>query len=298
MKSNIWKLVILAVIWIPSLLSNLVHAATSPIEINNSDKLSLESSLFKNEFDFTIYFRIETLIQNRLYKDSGQKNLLDYLGLSVGIDAYYRSFFIESNNRFYQNSQSSTIGYRLVDKTKYQLDILLGQGYLSYLEQNAGNVYREEPSEALAGIDNRDRDFNQGLRFTQFHGNKAWWIDVAGDLLKYSHGGWLFDSYYSQIYQVKNWEVQIGFGATYFSRKMVNYHAGVKAHEVTDQRPLYDSGNGARISFDVSAQYPLSQRWVFITGAAFKKYSSEFSNSPLFKRSHQNSLNMSVMYVW
>jgi outer membrane scaffolding protein for murein synthesis (MipA/OmpV family) len=298
MKSNIWTGMLLAVFCSLNLSSSLVLAAAPATEISTANKIQSETLFSKNELDFTFYLRIETIIQNRLYNDSGQRNLLDYLGLSVGLDAYYGRFFIESSNRFYQNSQTATLGYRLADMKNYQLDILLGQSYMNYLDQNHGNVYREEPSEALAGIDIRGGDINQGVRFTQFHSNKAWWIDVAGDLLTDSHGGWLVDAYFSQLYQIKNWEVQFGFGATYFSNQMVDYYSGIKAHEVTAERPLYKAGNGTRVSMDVSAQLPLSNTWIFFAGAAFKGYSAAFSDSPLYKRGHQTSLNMGVMYVW
>lgn len=281
-----------------NLMSSLVFASSSPAEDRKNVANVSESSSPEYELDLTIYFRAETFLQSRLYKDSGQRDLVDYLALSVGLDAYYGNFFIERSNRYSQNNQTSAFGYRLVDNRDYQLDILLGQSYLDYLSENDGNVYRDEPSEALAGIDERDNDFSQGFRFTQFDGNKAWWIDVAGDLFKDTHGGWLIDTYYSQLHQVINWEIQIGFGATYFSNKMVDYYAGIKAHEVTAERPFYKPGNGSRVTLEVSAQYPLSSNWVFITGASIKKYSDSFSKSPLYKRGQQTSLNMGIVYVW
>lgn len=298
MKLYNWLRVLLAVLCSLNLMGNLVFASPSPAKDDYNVTDASQSSSAKNKLDWTVYFRVETFLQNRLYNDSGQRDLVDYLGLSIGLDAYYGKFFIESSNRHSQNDQTSTFGYRLADNRDYQLDILLGQSYLDYLSENDGNVYRDEPSEALAGIDERDNDFSQGFRFTQFDANNAWWIDVAGDLFGDTHSGWIIDTYYSKLYQVVNWEVQFGLGATYFSKQMVDYYAGIDAHEVTADRPFYKPGNGSRVTLEVSAQYPLSSNWVFVAGASIKKFSDSFSESPLYKRGQQTSLRMGIMYVW
>ena len=259
---------------------------------------TVATSSGSRKLDFTVYLRIDALIKNQLYIDPGQEEFIDYLDISLGIDAYYGRFFIESNNQANRSNRSSTIGYRLFDDIDYQIDVLFGQTYLDGLSDKQGNIIRSEPSIELQGIRERDNEINQGFRFTKYNENYAWWVDIAGDPFNFSHGGWIIDSYVAQVFQVYNWEFHAGIGATFFSKEVVDYHAGIRADEATLARPTYEAGFGSRYSLDLSAQYPLSQNWVFVSGFTVKRYSNAFSNSPLYDSNQQKLLSVGVMYVW
>ncbi|MEZ7226375.1 MipA/OmpV family protein [Alteromonas sp. DY56-G5] len=252
----------------------------------------------KAELNFTLYLRMDALFKNELFIDPGQEDFIDYIDISLGIDVYYDRFFIEANNQANRSNRGSSIGYRLVDDVDYQVDFLLGQSYLDGLSEDTGNLLRNEPSEELRGIRDRDDEINQGFRITRYGDNQAWWIDVAGDPFNITHGGWIVDGYYAQAYQVYNWELHAGIGATLFSNEVVDYHAGISLEEATANRPVYEAGFGGRLSLDVSAQYPLSQDWVFVSGFTYKYYSEAFSDSPLYQRNQHMLFSLGVMYVW
>lgn len=273
---------------------------------NDQTMVSSDEKTFKEEehrasspeLDITFYLRMDALFKNELFVDPGQEEFIDFLDVSLGIDIYYGQFFIETNNQANRSNRSSSIGYRLIDTSDYQIDFLVGQSYLDALSEKEGNIIRDEPSSELQGIRDRDTEINQGLRYTRYSGNRAWWVDIAGDPFDISHGGWVIDGYYAQVYQVFNWELHAGFGATYFSEEVVDYHAGVSISESTTERPTYEAGSGTRFSLDMSAQYPLSEDWVFVSGFTYKHYSKSFSNSPLYKSDKQTLFSLGVMYVW
>jgi hypothetical protein len=250
------------------------------------------------ELDFTVYLRVDALFKNKLFIDPGQEEFIDFLDVSLGIDVYYGQFFIETNNQANRSNRSSSIGYRLVDNPDYQFDFLIGQSYLDALSEKEGNIIRDEPSIELKGIRARDFEFNQGFRFSKYSGNRAWWVDVAGDPFNISHGGWVVDSYLAHAFQYYNWAFHAGIGVTLFSKEVVDYHAGVSIDESTAERQIYKAGFGTRYSLDLSAQYPLTQNWVFVSGLTYKRYSKSFSDSPLYKTNKQTLFSLGVMYVW
>ncbi|WP_153886318.1 MipA/OmpV family protein [Aliiglaciecola lipolytica] len=273
-----------------------VFANDDDVAINNgAQQASIEN---KPELDFTLYLRIDALFKNKLFIDPGQEEFIDFIDVSLGIDVYYDRFFIEANNQANRSNRGSSIGYRLVNDVHYQIDFLLGQSYLDGLSEDMGNLLRDEPSEELRGIRDRDGEINQGFRFTRYSDNQAWWIDIAGDPFNITHGGWIVDGYYARAYQIYNWELHAGIGATLFTEEVVDYHAGVSLEEATTNRPVYEAGFGARLSLDLSAQYPLSQDWVFVSGFTYKYYSDAFSDSPLYQRNQHVLFSLGVMYVW
>lgn len=272
---------------------------------NDQDSVDGERAIQEGEtveaspkLDYTFYLRMDAIVKSELFIDPGQEEFVDFLDVSLGFDVYYGRFFIEANNQANRSNRSSTIGYRLAESADYQLDFLLGQTYLDALSETDGNLIRTDPSEELRGIRNRDNEVNQGLRFTHYSGNQAWWIDVAGDPFNIAHGGWVIDGYFARAFQLYNWELHAGLGVTLFSEAVVDYHAGVSLEEVTPLRPVYEAGFGSRYSLDLSAQYPLSKDWVLVSGYTFRHYSSSFADSPLYKSNQQHLFSLGVMYVW
>lgn len=292
-----WSTVVAFTIGMMLMVSHCAQAHSERSSLTNAENTS-ESSNTSNKLDVTVYLRMEALLKNQLFIDPGQREAIDYIDISVGIDAYYGRYFMESSNKPGQGNQSASIGYRLIEESDYQVDVLFAQTYLDGLSSVQGNLLRSEPSDELKGIRDRDDELNQGVRYTKYNDNQAWWIDVASDVFNYSHGGWVVDSYIAQAFQIYNWEVHAGLGATFFSKEVVNHHAGVTADESTPSRPIYEAGFGTRYSLDLSAQYPLSKNWVFVSGLSYKHYSSSFADSPLYKTNQQKLFRLGVMYVW
>lgn len=275
-----------------------VKANEQDVEVVGGTFFDGESANESSEIDFTVYVRMDVLFKNQLFIDPGQEELIDYLDVSLGLDFYYGRFFIEANNQASRSNRNSSIGYRLVDDIDYQLDFLFGQTYLDGLSEKEGNLIREEPSRELQGIRDRDDEINQGLRFTKFNDNQAWWVDIAGDPFNISHGGWILDGYFAHVFQVYNWEFHVGTGATFFSKEVVNHHAGISVEEVRFDRPLYEAGFGSRYTIDLTAQYPLGQDWLFMSGFTYNHFSNSFGDSPLYKSNQQKLFSLGIMYVW
>lgn len=264
-----------------------------------TDLLTSESKKsWYDEIDWTLYFRLSANLQNRLFIDPGQEDFIDYLRVSIGLDFYFKNFFIEGNDQFRRNDSSATVGYQLFDNDNYKIDLLIGHTYLNGISETRGNLIRDDASEAFEGIEERSDDSSQGFRFAQYRDTSAWWVDIAGDVIADTHGGWLIDGYYSKLFYARNWDIQIGAGLTLFSSNYVDYYAAVRPSEVRPDRPAYRADEGYRVSFDASAQYPISKNLLFVTGVELAHFSSAFEDSPLYLRSTKMNLHMGVMYVW
>ncbi|GBL05900.1 MipA/OmpV family protein [Glaciecola sp. KUL10] len=280
------------------LLSPSILASDAKPKTPDSKREKVNSSKETDLFEFTLYLRFDAFVKTQLYSDPNQSDIVDYLDLFIGIDAYYGAFFLETSNQANHVSSNSTFGYRIYNESDIQIDVLLGQSYLENISENKGNIYRSKPSSELKGIRDRSGELNQGLRFTKYYQNQAWWVDFAADPFRFSHGGYIVDAYIAQAYQLYNWELQTGLGLTLFSKEVVDYQAGVLEYEATPSRPAYRAGFGHRYSFDLSAQYPLSESWVFVASLSTKHYSDSFAESPIYGSNKQTNFGVGIMYVW
>ncbi|MBT0586134.1 MipA/OmpV family protein [Alteromonas oceanisediminis] len=229
-----------------------------------------------------------------------QKEESDFVELALYMDLYYKGFFIQSNkNRTRFSNFGAEIGYHLYEESNYEIS-LVHKSYATGFDEN--EIYGEGAGEdvvpELEGINSRFDTSMQGLRFLNYTDNRLFWVDVAGDLISGEHRGWAVDAFYLLTYQLRNWDIDAGIGATYFSDKTNTYLYGVSPSESRALRPAYTPGSGHVFSVEVSARYPLSASWVFNTGVSVNQYSSSISDSPLVARDTVTRFKVSVGYVF
>jgi outer membrane protein len=121
---------------------------------------------------------------------------------------------------------------------------------------------------------------------------------VAADILNAEHHGWVIDGFYSYILQKRNWDINLGAGASFFSSNMNNYYFSVQPEEVRDSRPLYRAGAGYRLQVEAFVQHPISEGWLFNGGVTLSHYSNSISDSPLVTRKNVMRAQAGVSYVF
>lgn len=250
-------------------------------------------------FQWNWVFSFSTLYHKDILVGADPNSFYDYLGLNIGLELYYRGFYLQAGDsyRLARFSQAE-LGYELVSQPDYDIDLVIGQSYLNgFSDQVAGNRLIDKIPE-LEGITERNSDFSQAIRYRRKYDNAAWWIDIGHDHFADYHGGWLIEAYYSYMRQVRNWDMQFGVGVTHFSGKMVNYFYGVRQHEIRPDRPAYQAGSANRLMLEIAAMRPLSENWLLGLGGSSEYYSSTVSDSPLVKRPFNFTLKATIRYVF
>ncbi len=227
-----------------------------------------------------------------------QKETSDYFGGSLIVDLYYKGFFIESNrHRLNYQLQSSDFGYELVSEDTYDID-LLARSYINSFDENNAGVIFEELNEELEGIEVRDAYLLQGIRYTGYRNNDVYWFSVGVDILDGVHHGWVLDGFYTSTYHLRNWDLQLGAGATLFSANMNQYYFGIEQGESSESRPIYTPSTGYRGEFEISGRYPVNEHWLLTTGLTLSHYSKSIDDSPITARQNVLRYVLSVSYVF
>lgn len=229
-----------------------------------------------------------------------QEEEIDFIGLAIFMDLYYKGFFIQSNkNRTIANNFGAELGYHLYEEANYEVSLVY-KSYATGFDEN--EIYGEGSGEVvvpeLEGIESRFDTAMQGIRYLNFTSNRLFWFDIAADFIDGEHRGWLLDTFYVYTHQVRNWDINTGVGATYFSNKTNDYFYGVNEHESRAFRPEYSPGDGYIYRLELSARYPISSSWVFNTGISVNKYSDSIYASPLVARDTVTRFKMSIGYVF
>ncbi|WP_376919028.1 MipA/OmpV family protein [Agaribacter flavus] len=227
-----------------------------------------------------------------------QKDASNYLGATVILDLYYKGFFIESNrHRLNYHLLPTDIGYELVSAEDYEIDLLARSYIKGFNERSAGLIF-DKSIEELKGIDSRDEFLLQGLRYTAYLNEDVYWLSFGIDILDGVHHGWVLDGFYASTYHLRNWDVQLGAGATVFSANMNQYYFGVETHEISENRPYYSPNAGYRGELEISGRYPISESWLLTTGLTLSHYSKSIFDSPLTTRRNVLRYVLSVSYVF
>lgn len=252
----------------------------------------------EDEFHWNVTVETGFVIDPSILQGAEQRDFTDFVAINIWLEAYYKGFFIETNR--YRNSGAvgrTELGYEIYLDENYELDFIY-KSYLSGFDQfNAGAVV-DELIEELEGIDQREYTTSAGLRYLRYLENAVAWIDVSYDLFEGYHRGWVVDTFYNRVYQLRNWDLSVGGGATFFSDKINDYYFGIDQNEINQNRKAYEAGSGYRIELEASAQYPISQDWLFTVGSTYSYFSNSIGDSPIVARQNVLRFKLSVSYVF
>ncbi|TMO46270.1 MULTISPECIES: MipA/OmpV family protein [unclassified Pseudoalteromonas] len=225
----------------------------------------------------------------------------------VGMDSYndgfepdihlaisYEKFYLD-----YDQSQLSgglTMGYSLIDKFEWGLD-LVGTNIQSGFDETGLAFYGDDVIDELAGIRNRNYDFDVGLRLSRRFENSQISFEYLQDVSG-THNGWVMNSFYSQIIPWRNWEFRSGVGLSAYSEDFTNYYFGISESEALANRPVYRPDTSYSLIFEFHAEYPLNRHWVFLTGWLSTWFSSDIHQSPIISQQYQHKAKVGVRYVF
>ncbi|MDP5213752.1 MipA/OmpV family protein [Pseudoalteromonas tunicata] len=214
--------------------------------------------------------------------------------INVNLAVSYNKFYFDADNS--QLSGNFTLGYSLVDKYDWGLDII-GTNLQDGFNQFGTYYNRNTIVEELAGIKTRDSDFDVGFRLTRRISDSQLSFELLQDVSG-SHHGWAFNSFVSNIQTWRNWEFRAGAGLNFYSAEFVDYYFGISNEEVTATRPLYQPGIGVNLVAEFHAEYPINENWVFLAGWLSTWFSTSISESPIVSEKYQHKAKVGVRYVF
>lgn len=216
--------------------------------------------------------------------------------VAVNFSLEYKRFYLEAQRSTLPGG--SIIGYHLWQNDLWQVDII-GANYVQGFDENGTNYsFSESDYEPLlAGITPRDDDFNVGLKFSrafeQFDFSSEWVHDLGG-----AHQSWMVRNTLIKSFSGGNWDLLGGVGVDLYSSKMANYYYGVSDDEANELRTAYQPGLSGSLFSQFTAEYPISENWIYHSAASIGVVTGNIQNSPIVSSHPRIVIYMGVRYVF
>ena len=264
----------------------------SATNANASNRLYADNTLEASEgfvWDWSIgtgYFIDKHYLRGVEYQNGFELNI----NLAINYDKFY--FDLDHS----QLSGGLTLGYNLVDKYDWSLDLFAISAHDGFNE--TGTFYEDDLIPELAGIKEREDDFNAGFRLTRKEKSHQVSFELLHDISGAHQGLWA-NGFISTIHDYRNWEFRAGVGINVYSSDYTNYYFGVDASEtIPEFRPEYKPGAAYGLSFEFHSEYPINEDWVFLGGFLSSWYSEEITKSPLVANNLRHKAKVGIRYVF
>lgn len=274
--------------------TEVTHGETPSVESQQVAQ-ALFSEVDENEsFSYDFKLIAGFVAENDIY--IGENYRIIEPGLAIILNLEYYNFFLESSSkkRPYSDVGNGYLGYHLWQGEESSWDLVSGTYVTPIDKSNSDEVSIPQ----LINLQERVEDFNVGIRYRYFNDALYFSSEAVYDVFSESHQSWIVDNYVGQVMSTGNWDLAFGVGYTWFSKGVSRYYWGVTAEETTNGIDIYEPGSGSLVSFEFSAQYPLSENWVFETGITHSYLSGEIKNSPLIVKDYQIVSYMGFGYVF
>lgn len=163
-------------------------------------------------------------------------------------------------------------GYTLAKTSRWALDAIAGP--------RGGGPDSDDLKDEFDDIDERDIDFQAGLRYTIYGKDDLIKLELTRDIADV-HDGYLATGSYQKEWQLKNWVLTGGAALAYVSEDMTGYYFDISESEQTPQVPVYSAGASTIVAASLSAEYPINEDWVFETELAHFWLDDEITDSPI-----------------
>ncbi len=180
----------------------------------------------------------------------------------------YKNFFGEFLTESFNDV---TLGHNLFNSDKFSLDFI-GTQMLEMISRN------DQPG--LTSIEDRENDFNLGLRGNWFSGDNMAQLELVHDVNN-AHDGLIGSIQYGKQYQFRNWHLYSLGGVRYFSSNVIDHFFGVSEQESTADLPIYRAGEGFFPTLQLGAAIPLNEKWIFRATAEYAYLPGSVRDSPL-----------------
>ncbi|NOU50845.1 MipA/OmpV family protein [Pseudoalteromonas sp. JBTF-M23] len=265
---------------VPSYASNRLYADNA---LQPSDEFYYDASL-----GFGLAFEDSYLVGSDAYQDG-----VDLF--NINISATYESWYLDVDHN--QLTGGFIIGYSLVDKYNWGLDLVLTQAQDGFSE-NGFDLYSSNNIPELKGINERQFDLTAGLRLSKrYNHNSQFSFELLQDISS-THNGWVISVFYSKIIPWRNWEFRSAIGVNLYSDDFTDYYFGITPEEQAANRPVYSPQGAYNVVYEFHAEYPINEDWVFLTGWMSTWFSDEIYHSPIVRQNHQHKAKLGVRYVF
>jgi len=157
--------------------------------------------------------------------------------------------------------------------------------------------YKAKDSAYLNGMDNRDNTFEGGLSFiAKYHDTYIETMLLTDILSKYE--SWIFKTEIGDKYTLGNFSFYPSLIFIYESSDFVNYYYGVKANEVSLNRPLFTPGDGLQLGAQTYIKYPFTNELSGLINLRIDRVPSSATNSPLLQTDIIYSGLVSLIYTF
>lgn len=280
-----------------SLIFSLNSRASEKSAESNASSSQSASQADPQDQDSNNFYEFKAIVgagyQSQLYLE----NEIGYVpALAVTFDGEYNDWFVESNSR---NRISGVLGrfylgYHLWESDTQGLDLIWGH-YTPAIDKTDKD---EDEIPSLVNLKTRKDDELLGVRYSNWGSDTYYSLEAGYDILNNSHKSFVVEGYLGRVAVVRNWDLTYGLGATWYSSKAIDYNVGVKDYELTDELFAYSAGAGYTVDFEISAQTPISENWVFEIALEHTLLSSQISNSPLVVNDRLSSVLLGFSYVF
>ncbi|PAJ75578.1 hypothetical protein CJF42_04460 [Pseudoalteromonas sp. NBT06-2] len=266
----------------------------SPIVTHASNRLYADNDLEPIKgFSWDWSFGAGIYIQDSYLLGSDSTENGKNLNLNLALS--YNNFYLDIDNSQLSGKGALIIGYSVIDKYDWGLDIIASNFQSGFDENGIYNTNDLIPE--LEGITPREYDFDAGIRLSRSYKDTQLSFELLNDISG-AHGGWLFNTYLSHIRVWKNWEFRSVAGLNFYSENFTQYYYGITPKEAKSDRTLYSPGNSYSVLIEFHAEYPLTEDWVFMGGILSTKFSSAIGSSPIISQSYQHKAKVGVRYVF
>lgn len=198
---------------------------------------------------------------------------VDDMSLFINGRYDWHGFFIESFYGANERDQGVSIGYNFYNTPSWSFDVntVLAHGELK------AEVYNDEQSL----IQQSDSTTMLALRATGQFGDTS--IQLTGSPYSFNdeNDGYFAAAWLSKAWYAKNWEIFTSVGVKYYSEEFLEYYYEISPEEAIDQFSEYSPGAGFDVIGQVSASYPISERWLFESYVKYTDISDEILANPI-----------------
>jgi outer membrane protein len=177
---------------------------------------------------------------------------------------------------FYVNGIEA--GYRFFKADPVRLSVLVAPRFMGY---------HSSDSDALAGMEDRDRSLDAGIRADialPWEGVSLG-AKVSNDVLSRNDGREMELSL-SWRMAGRIWRLIPSAGVRVQSSRMVDYYYGIRSDEVRSDRPAYDPGTAVNYFAHTIFSFGISQNWSVVTRVGVEVLSPQVTKSPIVNKDY------------
>jgi len=197
--------------------------------------------------------------------------------LSIFLDGGYQwenGIFVEAPGVSNKLNPGFTVGYNLYNTQHWNFDFIgnSAHGIIEYgVTENDESIYIK-----------RDGTFRAGFRATGNYGQNTIQFNITPYSFNDEYGDGIHASvWFAKQWQIKNWNAHASIGVQYLSEEILDYYYGIPDEIAISNSPAYKAKSGFNTSFQIGADYPISQNWVFESYLRYTDLADSINDSPI-----------------